>query len=277
MRYGFVPVGRDDLEMPCVFIPDGGHAPGALYGGGTAEFRCIFIPYGYDGPPPGYRWVEVGRMTLGAEPSVGQASNGTWPAIDRATDSESIFQRRPRGLVSFDVQPPTIPNGGGPSAVAVTMETWKALSDPQVTLAILDTVSPANLAKAVSASRLAMAGTSEEESPEEKERRRETPQIAPGITGPSPGSPLVPIFPGGAGPKSSPNFLPPTNAPRLPPTSLPPGYSVRVMPPTQDYPNGYWRLYNQYNQAVDPSTGKPPGNVSAPEFNARTHVPLPSK
>ena len=73
----------------------------------------------------------------------------------------------------------------------------------------------------------------------------------------------------------TPKFLPPTNPPRMPPTDLPPGHSIRKMPPTEQYPDGYWRQYNANGQPVDPSTGKPPSNVSSAEARAQTHVPLP--
>ena len=75
--------------------------------------------------------------------------------------------------------------------------------------------------------------------------------------------------------KETPQFIPPTNPPQPPPATLPPGHSVRVMPPTAQYPSGYWVQTNKYGQPVDPSTGKPPGNVTRPEARARTHVPLP--
>ncbi|MBN9085260.1 MAG: hypothetical protein J0J01_00010, partial [Reyranella sp.] len=83
---------------------------------------------------------------------------------------------------------------------------------------------------------------------------------------------------GAKGPPGSPkNFVNPTNPPRQPPSpsELPPGHTVRIGPPTKEYPNGYWRQYNEKGYAVDPSTGKQPGNVTQPEFRGRTHVPIP--
>ena len=91
------------------------------------------------------------------------------------------------------------------------------------------------------------------------------------------GDPLNRIDPFGLAPSPAPNFIPPTNPPQFPPTNLPPGHTIRQMPPTEQYPNGYWRQYNQNGQPVDPSTGKPPGNVTSAEARARTHICLPPK
>ena len=59
-------------------------------------------------------------------------------------------------------------------------------------------------------------------------------------------------------PKTSKNFKTPTNTPQLPPSQIPPGWRVREMPPSPDYPNGYWRLEKPVGnggwQGIDPST-----------------------
>lgn len=52
------------------------------------------------------------------------------------------------------------------------------------------------------------------------------------------------------------------------------GSNIRIGNPKNGYPDGYWRAYKG-NQAINPSTGKPPGNVSKAQFNADTHVRLP--
>jgi len=79
------------------------------------------------------------------------------------------------------------------------------------------------------------------------------------------------------GPKSPDEFLEPTNPAQNPPNpgELPPGYNMRVMGPTGDYPNGYWRITNELGQYLDPSTMKPPANVSRALFRAMTPIPLP--
>jgi len=69
-------------------------------------------------------------------------------------------------------------------------------------------------------------------------------------------------------PKPSPKFEPPTNPPQLPPEELPPGIKLFKGKPTDQYPDGYWKLQNQSGQRLDPRTMKPGPHPD-------THVPFP--
>jgi RHS repeat-associated protein len=75
-------------------------------------------------------------------------------------------------------------------------------------------------------------------------------------------------------PKPAPKFRLPINAPQEPPIVAPVGYVIRVMPPTQQYPNGYWVLEKPMPQGgyqkVNPTTMRP-----GREWE--THVPLTRK
>ncbi|MSR57403.1 MAG: hypothetical protein EXS05_07000 [Planctomycetaceae bacterium] len=62
------------------------------------------------------------------------------------------------------------------------------------------------------------------------------------------------------GPKPSPKFQPPTNPAQVPPADIPAGVRLFRGAPTQQYPNGYWKLEKwdgQGWQRLDPRTMKP--------------------
>jgi RHS repeat-associated protein len=78
--------------------------------------------------------------------------------------------------------------------------------------------------------------------------------------------------PGRSKAKPSPKFKPPTNPPQLPPSYIPEGTRIFRGRPTEQYPNGYWKIEKfdgQGWQRLDPRTMKPGPHPD-------THVPFPS-
>ncbi len=168
------PIGRDHLEMPCIWLPDD-HDDSARdapsdrltrareasvpFGGDRVEIRCIWIPDGYEGPRPGYPWIEVGTMILPAETKPvrvpnhmlqpGRAVPGD-PTEPTARDAVSA----PYGESAASAGPGNvsgIPDDGVAAAknwltspadpgypdIGAAMKAWDALSDPRATLAAL--------------------------------------------------------------------------------------------------------------------------------------------
>ena len=72
-------------------------------------------------------------------------------------------------------------------------------------------------------------------------------------------------------PRPSPKFEPPTNPPQLPPEDLPLGFQIFRGKPTEQYPNGYWKIEKFDGkgwQRLDPRTMKPGAHPDS-------HVPFP--
>jgi hypothetical protein len=73
-------------------------------------------------------------------------------------------------------------------------------------------------------------------------------------------------------PRPTPKFRTPTNPPQLPPSTVPKGMNIRIMRPTQQYPNGYWRMEKPMpqggSQGINPATMRPGSQHE-------THIPLP--
>ena len=118
----------------------------------------------------------------------------------------------------------------------------------------------------------------------------------PQVPGPGnvPAPQTTPGCPSKCPPPGTPRILPSTNLPQ--PAPVPANYveepirngivhrlpgttgnanTIRVMGPTQNYPNGHWVQYNAAGHAIDPATGQQTGSVSRALHRAMTHVPLP--
>lgn len=123
-RQGFEPIGRDRLELRCMFIPDGYNRPRpAPTGFDHLELRCIWVPDGYNGPPLGHPWIEVGRVAFDAEPADADTSSPGRP-------SEGVADTRQRRGARHDlpmaVPPLTASNADIAPPAADVAEGWTA-------------------------------------------------------------------------------------------------------------------------------------------------------
>ena len=131
-------------------------------------FRAMWIPDDYQGPPPGYPWIEVGRMALppksksaGARANRAASSNGitaagaTVAGTGQRTDApgpDAAAASAPGDVIGQFVGDARTAGAGDDRAAAArawlagcmypdvgaTMKAWNALSDPRVTLTALD-------------------------------------------------------------------------------------------------------------------------------------------
>jgi RHS repeat-associated protein len=91
---------------------------------------------------------------------------------------------------------------------------------------------------------------------------------------PEPGQPHGRVWePGPRRPRPTPHFETPTNPPQLPPRIVAPGFRVRRMPPTAQYPHGYWVLEGLMPDGIwhriNPRTMRPGPHPD-------THIPFPA-
>lgn len=135
-------LGRDDFQLDCYFYPETlGGIPLAGMGSNRLQIPCIFLPDGFDGPPPGYPWIYLGRMNL--EPS---ASDSSFLSGDLSrSDSMSVQQRHVSAGATPDVQSSAGPiDRSSLPAVPKPAITAHPLTDLRSTLAALDALTGSN-------------------------------------------------------------------------------------------------------------------------------------
>lgn len=142
----------DDLELPCIFVPEGGKLP-AIPWGDPAIFPAIFIPDGYQGARPGYPWIEFGRVTLRVDKARRPRKPASAPTTAPTRPSPSVSYTEPSAVTPD--QPATgslAPRGIGLEGtmrptnalpdLGAAVRTWNSLSDLSATMAALDALSP---------------------------------------------------------------------------------------------------------------------------------------
>ncbi|HME23311.1 MAG TPA: hypothetical protein VKI44_18620 [Acetobacteraceae bacterium] len=131
-------MGFDRVELPAIWVPEGASLPAGIWPHAVC-FRAILIPDDYDGPRPGYPWVEFGRMTLGKPqaplqrlPSSQRTGNdsGGVPTSDHL--GQHPFPRRSRDLPDTDAATGTgTTAGSGGDPVPVTLDDGSVVQDPR--------------------------------------------------------------------------------------------------------------------------------------------------
>ena len=144
----------ENLELPCIWVPAGGKLPATPWSD-PAVFRAIFIPDGYQGPRPGYPWIEFGRMSLRVRKPRGTRAANSVATSPGARQSWSQSGSAPRAVTLGQVAAgPLAPSGGNSDGtrleakaypgLGATVRSWTDLSDLRATMSALDALKPSN-------------------------------------------------------------------------------------------------------------------------------------
>ena len=145
------PVGFNRLELPCIWARDGGPVGGMPWSQ-PVSMPAMWIPDGYQGPPPGYPWMEFGRLTLPAEPRAAGAPTagavipgGAVPAAAAPDVAPS-----PRWLAAVPLAPGADDTARSPHPgyadpnVGAATQARDVLSDLRAAMVALDAASQSN-------------------------------------------------------------------------------------------------------------------------------------
>ncbi len=143
----------DRPEVPCIWIPEGDELSPTILWSNPAIFSAMLIPDGYQGPRPGYPWIEFGRMTL----PVGEAGSGqtagsaATTAMTRPSPLGSDGEPRVVAFDQLDAGPPApgirnsdetrLATNADPDLGATIRN---VLSDLGAAMTALDALSPSN-------------------------------------------------------------------------------------------------------------------------------------
>ena len=172
-RQPLATIGRDELELPCVWAPDRkneaalptlSHEVSQSLGHASLAIRAIFQLSGYGGPGPGFPWVEFGRMTLTTEATgdrtaladnlsrgvAGSAGTDIDPRAatilpEALADGETIPPAAPKAGGAYHVTHPATPITGATSTdLGDAITAVNSLHDLRIMLAASEALSPSN-------------------------------------------------------------------------------------------------------------------------------------